>query len=209
MRNQSFFIFITVTINKMYTLGIANRQKRRTLGYLKQNWVDFEIIPSMEGFFDLSFPGMDEEGFRDIANKLKGQGVTLIGADSQLTEKKIMKLTDLMNEQALGYDLGVPLGSDEKISQGFTSDTADDIMMDLKSILEIWETKKYDSAEDRYMQYYLDIEQLVQDYEMGMTKDYEDREDDETERAISVDAPDRFEEQIRRNIRKQIRRIFQ
>jgi len=196
----------------MYTLGIPNRQKRRALGYLKQNWIDFEESPSMEGFFDLSFPGMNEEGFRDISNKLKGQGVTLIGADSQLTEKKIMKLTDLMNEQALGYDMGIknyPLGGDEEISQGFTSDTADDLMMDLKNILVTWETKKYDSAEERYKEYYLDIEQLVKDYEMGMTKDYEDRKDDETERALSVDAPDRFEEQIRRNIRKQIKRLFQ
>ena len=33
--------------------------------------------------------------------------------------------------------------------------------------------------------------------------------DDESERAISVDAPDRFEEQVRKKIRKEINRIFQ
>jgi hypothetical protein len=30
----------------MYTLGIPDRQKRRTLGYLKQNWIDFEEHPA-------------------------------------------------------------------------------------------------------------------------------------------------------------------
>ena len=52
----------------------------------------------MDGFFDVRFPGMDEDGFRDIANKLKQQGVTIIGADEVLTEKKIMKLTDVITE---------------------------------------------------------------------------------------------------------------
>ena len=47
----------------MYTLGIPDRQKRRTLGYLKQNYIEFEEHPSNEGFFDLSFPGMDEDAF--------------------------------------------------------------------------------------------------------------------------------------------------
>ena len=196
----------------MYTLGIPNRQKRRTLGYLKQNWIDFEESPSMEGFFDLSFPELDEEGFRSIVNKLKQQGVTLIGADSQLTERKMKKLTDLMNEQALGYTSDIqnyPLGDDEGPSQGFHSDELKDILIDLKNILKTWETKKYDSSEDRYMQYFLDIEELVKDYEEGMTRDYEDRQDDETERAISVDAPDRFEEQVRKKIRREIKRLFQ
>ena len=82
----------------MYTLGIPDRQKRRTLGYLKQQFVDFKENPSMEGFFDVSFPGMDEDAFRNIVMKLKQQGVTVIGADEELTERKIMKLTDLLKE---------------------------------------------------------------------------------------------------------------
>ena len=74
-----------------YTLAIPDRMRRRTLGYLKQNWIDFEESPSMEGFFDIIFPDMDEYDFRDITNKLKQQGVTIIGADKQLTNKSIMK----------------------------------------------------------------------------------------------------------------------
>ena len=75
----------------MYTLGIPDRQKRRTLGYLKQQYIEFEENPSMEGFIDVSFPGMDEDAFRNIVLKLKQQGVTTIGADEVLTESKIMK----------------------------------------------------------------------------------------------------------------------
>ena len=89
----------------MYTLGIPDRQKKRTLGYLKQNWIDFEEHPAMEGFFDVSFPGMDEDAFRDITIKLKQQGVTVIGADEVLTEKKIMKLTDLITEEFLKINI--------------------------------------------------------------------------------------------------------
>ena len=80
----------------MYTLGIPDRQKRRTLGYLKQQQINFEENPSMEGFFDIGFPGMDEDEFRNITMRLKQQGVTVIGADSQLTENNIMKLVNLV-----------------------------------------------------------------------------------------------------------------
>ena len=196
----------------MYTLGIPNRQKRRTLGYLKQNWINFEESPSMEGFFDLIFPDLDEEGFRNISNKLKGQGVTLIGADSQLTERKMKKLIDLMNEVD-GYAeqniKNYPLGNDDDgPSQGFNSDVAADILHDLKITLEEWEMKTYKDPTDRYTQYFLDIEEIVKDYEMGMSRDYEDKMDDEAERAISVDAPDRFEEKIRKKIRTEIAKIF-
>jgi hypothetical protein len=199
-------------MNKMYTLGIPNRQKKRALGYLKQNWINFEESPSMDGFIDLKFPELDEEGFRNIAMKLKYQGVTLMGVDSQLTERKMKKLIDLMNEVD-GYSeanmKNYPLGNDDDPSQGFESDAVGDIMYDLKRMLEIWETKKYDSAEERYKEYYLDVEELVQDYEMGMSSDYEDKMDDDSERAISVDAPDKLEEQIIKQIRKKIRKEIQ
>jgi len=197
----------------MYTLGVPNRQKRRALGYLKQNWINFEENPSMNGFFDLTFQELDEEGFKSIIGKLKLQGVTLIGADSQLTERKMKKLVDLMNEVDGYAEMNIknyPLGTDDDgPSQGFNSDAAGDILHDLKRILEEWETKTYDSAEERYKEYFLDIQELVKDYEMGMSSDYEDKMDDDSERAISVDAPDRFEEQVRKKIRKEINRIFQ
>mgnify|MGYP003660869528 CR=1 FL=1 len=132
----------------MYTLGIPDRQKRRTLGYLKQNWIDFEEHPAMEGFFDISFPGMDEDAFRDITIKLKQQGVTIIGADEVLTEKKIMKLTDLLKEQP--------------------SPDENELIDILKRTLESWEQPTYrgglDSCE-KSDHYFEDIKDIIEDYE--------------------------------------------
>ena len=136
----------------MYTLGIPDRQKRRTLGYLKQQWIEFEESPSMGGFFNLSFPELDEEGFRNIAVKLKRQGVSILGADEQLTERKIMKLTDLITE--------IP-NLDETYDMK--------ILGELKRILKVWNTKAYASDKDRWEEYYLDIEELVEDVEENET----------------------------------------
>ena len=91
----------------MFTLGIPLKQKRRTLGYLSNEYfpggmkklgqqIPYEILSTDDGFFQLGFPGMDEDEFRDITFKLKQQGVTVIGADSQLTENNIMKLVNLV-----------------------------------------------------------------------------------------------------------------
>ena len=87
----------------MYTLGIPDKQKRRTLSYLSNQYpsktgeyIDYEISDSDDGFFQLSFPGMDEDKFRDIVMKLKREGISTIGADTQLTESKIMKLINLV-----------------------------------------------------------------------------------------------------------------
>ena len=133
----------------MYTLGIPDRQKRRTLGYLKQQYVDFEENPGMEGFFDVSFPGMDEDAFRKIVTKLKQQGVTTIGADEELTERKIMKLTDLV----------------EGFSKNLNENDADSIIMALKKILVTWETKQYPDDKTRWEEYFMDIDELVTDFE--------------------------------------------
>ena len=97
----------------MFTLGIPIKQKRRTLGYLSNEYfpggmkklgqqVPYEILSSDDGFFELGFPNMDEDEFRSITFQLKQQGVTVIGADSQLTEKT-MKLVNLvpLNENRL------------------------------------------------------------------------------------------------------------
>lgn len=93
----------------MFTLGIPLKQKRRTLGYLSNEYfpggmkklgqqVPHEIISTDRkgGFFVISFPNMDEYEFRNIVFQLKQQGVTVIGADSQLTENKTMKLANLV-----------------------------------------------------------------------------------------------------------------
>ena len=185
----------------MYTLGIPDRLRKRTLGYLKQNWIEFEVQPSMDGFFDLIFPEMNEEGFRDIVNKLRQQGVTIIGADEQLTEKKIMNLAKLLGEQFNGVE-------DDLTSQGFESDPIKDILTDLKNILVEWETKKYDTPEERYTEYFQDIEELVNQYETELSPDGQ-MSDEEAMDAIMHDAPDGlYEQKIRNKIRKEITKLI-
>tara|TARA_R110000824_G_scaffold55565_1_gene152957 strand:+ start:222 stop:719 length:498 start_codon:yes stop_codon:yes gene_type:complete len=161
-----------------YILAIPNGQKKRTLGYLKQQWVDFKEYPSMDGFFEVRFLGISEDEFRDLSLKLKQQGVTLIGADSALTENKIMKLTDLMNEQNVmeGKEL--------------------DIIEDLKHILKQWETKDYISPEERFQEYFLDIEELVEDYEEEVELNKHD---------VASDISSMNEQKLRRLIQKLIR----
>ena len=163
----------------MYTLGIPDRQKRRTLGYLKQQFVDFEENPSMEGFFDISFPGMDEESFRNIVMKLKQQGVTVIGADEELTERKIMKLTDLIKEE---------------FSKNLNENDADSLIIALKNILQVWQTKQYADDKSRWEEYYMDIVELVEDFE--------------EDRSIDTPAPSQLaslqEQKLRKLIRKTI-----
>ena len=91
----------------MFTLGIPLKQKRRTLSYLSNEYypggmkklgqsIPHKILSSDDGFFQLGFPGMDEDEFRNITMRLKQQGITVIGADSQLTENNIMKLVNLV-----------------------------------------------------------------------------------------------------------------
>ena len=134
----------------MYTLGIPDRQKRRTLGYLKQQFIEFEENPAMEGFFDISFPGMDEDAFRNIVMKLKQQGVTTIGADEELTERKIMKLTDLIKED---------------FSKNLNESDLDTLIQALRNTLQVWQTKQYADDKSRWEEYYMDIEELVADFE--------------------------------------------
>ena len=162
----------------MYTLGIPDRQKRRTLGYLKQQFIEFEESPSMEGFFDVSFPGMDEDEFRNIVMKLKQQGVTTIGADEELTERKIMKLTDLITEAPTLEEM-----------------ENNPLLNALKRILQSWSTKQYPDDRTKIEEFILDIEELIEDFE-----------EEESMRSLAVDAPDRLQEQkLRELIRRTIR----
>ena len=95
----------------MYTLGIPKRDYRRATQVL-----DYERQPSIlyhenlqdDGFYMFTFPEAgDEDDFRAIVIKLKGEGIRVIGADAQLTERQIMKLVDLIpiNEGTCGFSV--------------------------------------------------------------------------------------------------------
>ena len=86
----------------MYALGIPNRQYRRTTQVLRNDLstpINYKSLKQEDGFYLFSFPDADEYDFKDIVKILKVNGITTIGADIQLTERKIMKLTDLLSEQ--------------------------------------------------------------------------------------------------------------
>ena len=140
----------------MFTLGIPNRQKRRAIGYLTRQWLDFEEHPSEEGFIEVRFPEMDEDSFRDISNKLKQQGVTIIGVDTQLTERNIMKLTDLLTE--------------ENISG--MEPTSENIFNTLKGMLRRWSTAQYADEKQRGDDFFLDIKELIEDFEEEEVANY-------------------------------------
>ena len=83
----------------MFALGIPKKQYRRTtqvLGSYMSNPTNYEAEKQDDGFYLFTFPDADEDNFKDIVYLLKKNGVTTIGADSQLTEKRIMKLADLI-----------------------------------------------------------------------------------------------------------------
>ena len=140
----------------MFTLGIPNRQKRRAIGYLTRQWLDFEEHPSEEGFIEVRFPEMDEDSFRDISNKLKQQGVTIIGVDTQLTERNIMKLTDLLTE--------------ENISGMEPSN--ENILKSIKGMLRKWSTTQYADDKQRGDDFFLDIKELIEDFEENEVMNY-------------------------------------
>ena len=145
----------------MYTLGIPDTQYRRctqVLGPENANPIEYDVVDQDDGFYLFSFPEMDEYDFRDVVRLLKNNGITTLGVDEQLTERKIMKFTDLLKEQQ---------GSNRM-------ESADDIIDALEKILETWETTEYESDKSRWENYYLDIEELVEDFKENASIDRPD-----------------------------------
>ena len=95
----------------MYTLGIPKRDYRRTtqvLSYESQPSIPYHETLQDDGFYMFTFPEVGcEDDFRDVVIKLKSEGIRVIGADAQLTERQIMKLIDLVpiNEGTCGYSI--------------------------------------------------------------------------------------------------------
>ena len=117
----------------MFALGIPKRQYRRTtqvLGPYMSTPTNYNAEKQDDGFYLFTFPDVDEDEFRELVDLLKRNGITTIGADSQLTEQKIMKLADLIKESNL-IDLK-PLkeqGFDDRLKAagGFSDEEFDDI----------------------------------------------------------------------------------
>jgi hypothetical protein len=180
----------------MYTLGIPNRQYRRTtqvLGPALSTPISYEVHKQDDGFYMFSFPDIDEYDFKDIVMLLKSNGVTTIGADETLTERNIMKLTDLLKEQ----------GSPDE----------NNIIDQLESALKRWEEDKtppYDRLDscERSDQYHEDIKDIIDGFKNPLpSPGEEDRieKDDEDLANAKMDLDTMQEQKLKKLIRKIIR----
>ena len=162
----------------MYILGIPERQYRRctqVLGPEAADPIDYDAVKQDDGFYLFQFPGVDEYGFREIVNLLKANGITTIGADTQLTERKIMKLSSLIKEQ----------GSPDE----------NELIDILKDVLERWEKPDYKGGGlekcERSDHYYLDIEDVITDYEENIYLDMPDTSNlnEASEEKVQIEIP--------------------
>ena len=162
----------------MYTLGIPKRDYRRAtqvLGYEAQakdgKSIDFEATLKDDDFYEFSFPDANEDDFKYIANKLKGEGVRIIGADAQLTEKKIMKLVDLITEAPTLAELEDPKW-----------------LNILKNTFENWQSKQYKDDQNKWEMFNEDIKILIEQWESELDEEQKDRKEKER-MARMQDAP--------------------
>lgn len=119
----------------MFTLGIPERQYRRTtqvLGSDNADPINYDAVKQNDGFYMFSFD-VDYDDFQNIVMSLKSNGVTTIGADDQLTERKIMKLTDLLEQDKIPNRMDTAEDIIEKVEEIITDnpDTALDLLEDM------------------------------------------------------------------------------
>ena len=126
----------------MYTLGIPKRDYRRAtqvLGYESQPQIPYHANLQDDGFYLFTFPECgDEDDFRAIAIKLRGEGVRVIGADAQLTEREIMKLVDLvpLKEESTGAFGATSEELADMYSLKMLQQMRDEVMMDMEQQAE-------------------------------------------------------------------------
>ena len=157
----------------MFTLGIPLRDYRRAtqvLGYEAQakdgKSIEFDVESDKNGnpiksggFYQFNFPNIGEKAFSDIAILLDKEGVRAVGSDEALTEKKIMKLADLITELApTTEELERPVWLDRIIemeakwsSTTYQDDRtrAEHMIEDTKVYIEAWENHIRDEKKDR------------------------------------------------------------
>ena len=174
----------------MYTLGTSEgTQSNRVKKYLDVKYMNLEYTakPDGEGFVMFRFPTLDEEEFRNMVFLLKRlDGVTLMGVDTQLTEKSIMKLTNLINEFA-------PTKEEKNRPKYLES---------LESHLSNWKRKEYRDDKHRAEMYYEDMKGLVEIWKEELDDDTESGAFDQTNKMAS----ELQESKVRRLIRKSIRK---
>ena len=130
----------------MFTLGIPNSQQRRAnsvLTHTRSTPIEYEVYKQDKDFHIFTFIDIDYDGFYDIVLLLKKNGISTIGADEQLTEKNIMRLTNLIEQTITGMEKSYPANSMEK-----------PIMEDIKEIERI--LRESDTKKNNNFPIYLD-----------------------------------------------------
>ena len=163
----------------------------RVIDYLKNqkeliDHQDFQREPDGNGLIDYTFPGMDEDTFRYIVIQLQNQGVTMIGVDTQLTEKKIMKLANLLNELA-------PTTEEKNKPKWLDA---------LVKYLKEWKEKEYRDDKHRSEMYYEDIKALVEEWKKSLEEDVAKGAYDKTNGMVSEDKKSKIRNLIRKTIRQ-------
>ena len=170
----------------MFTLGIPKRDYRRAtqvLGHESSVPIDYKAEKQDEDFYLFKFPDVDEYDFRDIVILLKSNGISTIGADSQLTERNIMKLVDILKEQESPED-------NENLEE------AQGIIDKLKRMLDSWQKKQYNTDKEKWEEFTLDVEELIEDYE-----------EETSMKGITMDSP--LNEELKNTIQKELKRLMQ
>ena len=133
----------------MFTLGIPNRQYRRTtrvLGHEGSFPIEYEFKKQEDGFYVFNFD-VDYDEFLDIVLLLKRNGITTIGADDQLTERNIMKLTDLLEQNKRPNRMESAEDVIERVDEIITDnpDTALDLLENM--IEDFYENRSIDNPD--------------------------------------------------------------
>ena len=122
-----------------YRIGIPKMHQRRAHQVLSNEGaspIKFGAVKQDDGFYIFSFPGADEYDFKEIISLLKLNGINAIGADTaldtayELNEKKIMKLTDLLEQDKTPNRMESAEDVIEKVDEIITDnpDTALDLL---------------------------------------------------------------------------------
>ena len=109
------------------------------MGYESQPQIPYHANLQDDGFYLFTFPEAgDEDDFRAIVIKLKGEGVRVIGADAQLTEREIMKLVDLvpLKEESTGAFGATSEELADMYSLKQLQQFRDEVMMDMEQQAE-------------------------------------------------------------------------
>ena len=161
----------------MFTFAVPDTQHAdRSREYLKNNWIDFEENKDDDGYTHISFPGVGECEFEKFVIKLKNQGVTMIGVDTALTEKKIMKLAKLLESPLYSFEENNETSEEDVVSQ----------------IKELLKDEDGTLGADPTSKFWMAIADCI--------GDYDDRDD-----VVSTSVSETKEDKVRKVIRKIIR----